>query len=246
MVEAKIFQLLAEYASLASDDVVLDVGAGLGFLTSFLAGQCKKVLAVELDSKLVRVLLERLKYFRNVDIIEGDVLKVNLPAFNKVVSIPPYKISSALLEWLSTKTFSCAVLVLQKEFAKRIVAPIGSENYSWLTVLAHYLFESELLENVSKKLFYPQPEVDSMIVRLKPISSPTFKLKDLAFFKRFLQTLFTERNRKIRNAIQPLLRKHFATRDEVVKFADSLPFCNRRVRELAPEDFGELADVLTK
>ncbi len=246
MFETKIFQRLADYASLNNDDVVLDIGAGLGFLTSFLAHKCKKVLAVELDSRLVKVLLERLKCFQNVDIIEGDVFKVNLPAFTKVVSIPPYKISSALLEWLSNKNFSCAVLVLQKEFADRIVAPIGSENYSWLTVFVHYLFEAELLDNVSQKFFYPQPKVDSMIVRLKPISPPSFKLKDVAFFKRLIQTLFTQRNRKIRNAVQPLLKGQFATREEVVKVAESLPFRNRRVRELAPEDFGELANVLAK
>ncbi|MEM3617795.1 MAG: rRNA adenine N-6-methyltransferase family protein, partial [Candidatus Bathyarchaeia archaeon] len=90
MVEPLIFQLLANYASLCKNDIVLDVGAGLGFLTRFLAERCGRVLAVELDNRLVKVLYEQLKGLPNIVVIEGDVLKIPLPTFNKVVSIPPY------------------------------------------------------------------------------------------------------------------------------------------------------------
>ena len=237
MIEPSIFQLLANYAQLGKGDVVLDIGAGLGFLTRFLAEKCGKVLAVELDNRLVKILREQLKGLPNVEVIQGDVLKMSLPSFNKVVSIPPYGISSALIQWLFGRKPKCAVMVFQREFAKRLVASIGSENYGWLTVLAYYHFEVELLDDVPKSFFYPQPEIDSVIVRLKPKPQP-FKLKDEAFFARLVQALFTQRNRKVRNAIQPFIRK------EPAKVADSLPFHDRRVRELAPEDFGELANAL--
>ncbi|MEM2466296.1 MAG: 16S rRNA (adenine(1518)-N(6)/adenine(1519)-N(6))-dimethyltransferase RsmA [Candidatus Bathyarchaeia archaeon] len=239
MVEPSIFQLLASYASLCKSDVVLDIGAGLGFLTRFLAEKCGGVLAVEVDSRLVRVLCEQLGALPNIKVIEGDILKLSLPAFNKIVSIPPYRISSALIQWLFDKKSECAVFVFQKEFASRLVAPAGCEDYSWLTVLTYYHFDVELLDDVPKTFFYPQPEVDSVIVRLKPKVPPPFKLKDEALFARLVQALFTQRNKKVRNAIQPFMRKE----RKVSKEADSLPFHDRRVRELAPEDFGELANA---
>jgi 16S rRNA (adenine1518-N6/adenine1519-N6)-dimethyltransferase len=244
MVEPSIFQLLAEYASLARSDVVLDIGAGFGFLTRFLAEKCERVLAVELDSSLVKVLQESLRHLPNVEVFEGNLFKIRIPQFTKIVSIPPYNISSALLKWLFDKDFVCAVLVFQKEFANRLVATVGSEDYGWLTVLAYYHFEVELFDEVPKWMFYPQPEVDSTILRLTPRTSPPFQVKNCVLFRRLVQMLFTQRNRKVRNAVQQFIRRRYASVKDAAKVANSLPFHNRRVRELAPEDFGELANAL--
>lgn len=244
MVEPSIFQLLTERALLTSNDVVLDIGAGLGFLTRFLAEKCEKVLAVELDSKLVKVLRKNLRNLSNVEVFEGDIFKVPTLQFTKIVSIPPYNISSDLFKWLFDKSFACAVLVFQKEFANRVVASVGSEYYGWLAVLAYYHFEVELFEEVPKWMFYPPPEVDSKILRLTPRTSPPFYVKNYTLFKRLVQLFFTQRNRKVRNSVQPLIRKRYTSAKDAVRIADSLPFHNRRVRELAPEDFGEVANVL--
>jgi len=233
---------MVDYASLDKGDVVLDIGAGLGFFTHFLAERCRSVLAVELDSKLAEVLREQFGNLSNVDVIEGDVLKVQIGYFNKVVSIPPYNISSSLLLWLFNKNFDCAVLIFQKEFANRLVASIGSEDYGWLTVTAYYYFEVEFLDDAPKWMFYPQPEVDSIIVRLKPKKPKPFTLKDEALFRQLAQMLFTQRNRKVKNAVSSFIK----SAPTAVKVADSLPFHDRRVRELAPEDFGELANALAK
>ena len=97
-VDSTIFQLMAEYAALVRDDVVLDIGAGFGFLTRFLAQRCRMVVAVELDSKVAAALRVLLKDLPNVVVVEGDVLNVPLPPFNKVVAVPPYGISSHLIE----------------------------------------------------------------------------------------------------------------------------------------------------
>ena len=245
MVEPAFFRCLAGYSSLSRNDVALDVGAGLGFLTRFLADKCECVLAVESDSRLVHVLREQLKDLPNVKIIEGDVLKVPMPQFNKVVSIPPYHISSLLFLWLFNKNFECAALIFQKEFANRLAASVGSEDYGWLTVFTYYYVEVELLDEVPKWMFYPQPEVDSIIVSLKPKKPPPFAVKNEALFRKLVQTLFTQRNRKVRNAVLPFMKsKHVTTAGNLVKLADSLPFHDRRVRELAPEDFGVLANAL--
>ena len=247
MVEPSIFQCMTKYASLSQDDVVLDIGAGLGFLTCFLAKKCKCVLAVESDSRLVGVLHVELRDLPNVELIEGNVLKAQIPQFNKVVSVPPYHISSSLLTWLFNKNFECAVLIFQKEFANRLVASVGSEDYGSLTVVAYYHVEVELFNDIPKWMFYPQPEVSSIIVRLEPKKPPPFTLKDKVLFRQLVQTLFTQRNRKVRNAVLPFIKsKDVTTAENAVKLTDSLPFHDKRVRELAPEDFGALANALAK
>jgi 16S rRNA (adenine1518-N6/adenine1519-N6)-dimethyltransferase len=245
MVEPSIFECMTKYASLSQDDVVLDIGAGLGFLTRFLAYKCKCVLAVESDSRLVSFLRGELEDLPNVGLIEGNVLEVQTSQFNKVVSVPPYYISSSLLRWLFNKNFECAVVIFQKEFAKRLVASVGSEDYGWLTAVAYYHVEIELFDEVPKWMFYPRPEVSSIIVRLEPKKPPPFTLKDRVLFRQIVQTLFRQRNRKVRNAVLPFIKsKHVTTVENAVKLAGSLPFHDKRVRELAPEDFGALANAL--
>jgi 16S rRNA (adenine1518-N6/adenine1519-N6)-dimethyltransferase len=245
MVESSIFQLMSDYASLDKNDIALDIGAGLGFLTRFLANKCRTVLAVEVDLKLVAVLGEQLEGLNNVKVIRGNVLKAQLPAFNKVISIPPYQISSHLLSWIFDRSFDCAVMIFQKEFASRLVASIGSEDYGWLTVLAYYHAEAELLETVQKSMFYPQPEVDSIIVRLKPRKQPPFLLNDITVFRRMVRSMFTQRNRKVRNAILPFVKgmQGISSKD-AAKLVEILPFRDRRVRELASEDFGTISNAI--
>lgn len=245
MIEPSMFQVLVDSASVNKNDAVLDVGAGFGFLTRFLADKCRKVVAVEADVNVAAVLREQLSGLLNVEIVQGNVLKVNVPEFNKAVSIPPYQISSRLMLWLFTRDFDCAVLILQKEFANRLVASAGSDDYGWLTVLTYYWVKSELLDRVSKDMFYPQPKVDSVVVRLAPRKRPPFALKDEAMFKRLVPSLFTQRNRKVRNAVLPFLRSMLAkTAKDASMLSDTTPFRDKRVRELAPEDFGELANAL--
>jgi 16S rRNA (adenine1518-N6/adenine1519-N6)-dimethyltransferase len=245
MVDPSIFELMGDYASLCKEDVLLDIGAGLGFLTRFLAKECKEVLAVEADPQLITVLRDSLRNLPNVRIISGNALKTQLPPFNKVVSIPPYQISSKLVYWLLRLNLDCVVLILQREFANRLIAPIGSEYYGWLTVLTYYHASAELLDPISKTRFYPQPEVDSIIVRLKRKQSQPFCINNESFFHQILRSLFTQRNRKVRNAIVPIIKSNRSIdAEKAAKMVEAIPFRDRRVRELAPEDFGVLANAI--
>jgi 16S rRNA (adenine1518-N6/adenine1519-N6)-dimethyltransferase len=244
-VEASVFEQLINYASIQRSDVVLDIGAGFGFLTKLLSERSRKVLAVEFDSRLASLLRGEVEGLSNVEVIEGDVLKTPICLFDKVVSTPPYQISSQLVEWLLNRSFARAVLVFQREFADRLVAAVGSKDYGWLTVISYYYADVELLDIVPKWMFYPQPEVDSIIVRFKPRSQRPFAVKDEMLFKQVVQTLFTQRNRKLRNAITPFLKRMqpSVSKKKTAELADTIPFHDRRVRELAPEDFGAIADV---
>ena len=245
MIEPKVYPKLCTFAALSEADVVLDAGAGFGWLTCFLADKSKGVVAVEKDPQVASILREQVKGLYNVIVVEGDVLKASLPNFNKAIAIPPYYLSSQLVIWLLERKVECAVLILQKEFVERLVAPVGSEEYGWLTVVTYQSAEVELLDIVPKTLFYPQPEVDSAIVSLKPWSKKPFDVKDQAFFVRMMKWLFTQRNKKLGKAIAPFIRDNFKlSKQEAEKLALSLPFHDKRARELSPKDFGAIANAL--
>jgi 16S rRNA (adenine1518-N6/adenine1519-N6)-dimethyltransferase len=244
-VNSEILQRLVSHASLTKDDVVLEVGAGFGFLTPLLSGACKKVIAVEVDHTLVNFLRKQLHSLQNVELIEGDILNVSLPLFNKVVSAPPYSISSPLLFRLLENKFDSAVLILQKEFAERLAASVGSKDYGRLTVTIYYRADVELLGFVPRTMFYPPPDVDSMMVRLKPRAAPFHVDNEETFFE-LVRTLFTQRNKKVRNGLIPFLRKRELSKEDAVELADSMVYSAKRVRELAPEDFGILTNMLLR
>jgi 16S rRNA (adenine1518-N6/adenine1519-N6)-dimethyltransferase len=243
-VSSQILQLLTKSASLTKDDVVLEIGAGFGFLTRLLSRECKKVIAVEIDHQLVDYLKKQFTSIDNVVLIEGDILNVSLPSFNKIVSAPPYSISSPLLFQLLEKKFDFGIFILQKEFAERLAAEVGTKDYGRLTVMINYRATVDLLNIVSRKMFYPPPDVDSMLLCLKP-RDPPFHVENESIFFDIVRTLFTQRNKKVRNGLIQFLRKHDITKQEAIKLADSTIYSMRRVRELSPEDFGFLANEFT-
>ncbi len=245
LVDSSLYPKLADYAEVNAFDVVLDAGAGFGFLTRFLSERCKRVIAVEKDHAVAEVLRENVSGIHNVTIIEGDVLKEEIPAFNKVVSIPPYYLSSRFLLWLLDRKFERAFLVLQKEFADRLVAKVGCEEYGWLTVATYQFAQSVMLDPVPNWMFYPQPQVDSIVICLKPWARPPFAVKNVELFRRMVKWLFTQRNKKLGNALRPFIRKEFRKdREQVEKVASAILSRNRRVRDLAPKDFGAIVNVI--
>jgi 16S rRNA (adenine1518-N6/adenine1519-N6)-dimethyltransferase len=247
MIDSSIFHKLSKYAAIKNHDVVLDGGAGLGFLTQFLAKRCKNVVAVEKDKKIVEVLNYQLRDFSNVTIIEGDLLKALLPDFNKVVSIPPYYLSSRLIPWLFLQQIDCAVLILQRAFAERLSARVDSESYCWLSVITQYNSNVDLLDKVISEKFYPKPEIDSLIVRISPKISPQFKVNRPKLFTLLVKQLFTNRNKKLFNSIYPFLKsKYKFSKIDTENFLSIFSFREKRVRKLTTKDFGDLINALPK
>ena len=225
--EDAIYKMI-DYASISGEDVILEVGAGFGFITERIARDAGRVIAVEIDGRLVRALRRRLSAYNNIEILHGDVMRIDIPRFNKVISTPPYSISSPLHFWLLNREFKLAILSFQEEFARRLVAPVGSKDYGRLTIATYYRADVEILDVIPKEAFWPKPKVDSLIVRLRP-KRPPFKVKNEEIFFDVVRAIFTQRNRKIRN-------------DEMRRIANSLPFSNRRPRELSPEEIGLISD----
>lgn len=230
-------------ADLRPEDVVLEIGAGIGNLTERLARKARKVIAVELDPTLVRVLHDRFDEVENIKIIAGDALKIDFPEFDKVVSNLPYSISSEITFKLLRHKFKLGILMYQYEFAVRMVSLPNCKDYSRLTVDTCYFADASILMKVPKSAFQPAPEVDSAVVKLVPRPAP-FEVKDQAFFMDFVAAVFSQRRKKLRNAI--LNTNHVLKIPEIKEIIARLPedLMSKRAENLSPEELAQIANQI--
>jgi len=168
-----IVKSIIEKSAIRSTDIVLEIGPGTGNLTMSLLEKAKKVIAIELDPRMVAEITKRVRaspYHKNFEVICGDVLQIELPFFDICVSNIPYQISSPLVFKLLTHRplFRCAVLMFQREFAMRLVARPGSDLYCRLSCNTQLLARVDHLLKVSKNNFRPPPKVESSVVRIEP------------------------------------------------------------------------------
>jgi len=229
LIDEKILDRMVRYGEVTRDDVVLDVGAGRGELTARLAERARKVIAVELDQELAEEARRRLKDYDNVELLVGDVLKLKPTGFNKVVSNPPYNISTRLLEWLIGEDAERMVLTLQREFASKLVAKPGSTKYLYISFLSNLLYEPSIVEFIPRNLFRPMPKVDSAIVLMKRRESVRELDEDV---KRFVKFLFTRRRQMLRRVLRDLAKEEKLAVDLTEVLGDEL--MSRRVYQLTP------------
>ena len=194
---------IAACANIQSEDTILEIGPGLGTLTSVLAKKAKHVIALEFDKSLARNLKKSFKN-SNVEIVEGDILSfdlTSLPAGYKVVANVPYYITAKIIQLLTTSSNppTIAVLLVQKEVAERLAASPGK--LSILGVSAQYFAEVSLGEIVPAELFTPPPKVDSRVVILKTRQAPLFPdIQQIDFFKT-MKAGFSSKRKKLRSSL---------------------------------------------
>ncbi|XP_068983500.1 probable dimethyladenosine transferase [Bombus flavifrons] len=172
-----VIQSMVEKAAVRPTDVVLEIGPGTGNMTVKLLDKAKKVIACELDTRMVAELQKRVQgtiYQSKLQIMIGDVLKTDLPFFDLCVANIPYQISSPLVFklLLHRPLFRCAVLMFQREFAERLVAKPGDKLYCRLSINTQLLARVDLLMKVGKNNFRPPPKVESNVVRIEPRNPP--------------------------------------------------------------------------
>ena len=193
---------IVNFGDITKDDIVLEIGTGIGTLTLELAKKAKKVIAMEQDSKISDILAKRLEEenIDNVDLINDDALKVDFPKFNKIVSNLPYQISSPITFKFLNYDFDLAILMYQKEFANRMNGEVGTKNYSRLSAMLYFKCDVETLTEVSNESFIPKPQIDSTVVRLTPKENRIAD-EDFKVYSKFTRALFQHRNKKIKNAL---------------------------------------------
>jgi 16S rRNA (adenine1518-N6/adenine1519-N6)-dimethyltransferase len=237
LIDKGVLNRIIKYSGLNTSDVVLEIGAGYGNLTVAIAEKAGKVIAIEADPELAA----SLDKWDNVEVIKGDALKIEFPYFNKVISNLPYSISSPVTFKLLRYKFELGILMYQYEFAKRMVATAGSEDYSRLSISVQYYADAELLEIVPESAFSAPPKVRSAIVRLVP-RPPLYKVEDEVFFMKFIMASFSQRRKKLRNAIL----NNAVSLGIKTSAVDRLPreMLDRRAETLSPPELAELSDML--
>lgn len=214
LVDCTVLEKIVAAAELTPDDVVLEVGAGLGTLTERLARSAAQVVAVELDQRLIPVLRSALAGFGNVTLIQGDILAldpsalVNVPSDRySVVANLPYYITSVVLRHLleANLTPRRMTITVQHEVAQRIVAEPG--RMSLLAVSVQFYGRPRLLFRVKPGSFYPAPGVESAVLRIDLHSTPPVDVEDSAAFFRVVRAGFAQRRKQLRNALAAGLRQ---------------------------------------
>jgi 16S rRNA (adenine1518-N6/adenine1519-N6)-dimethyltransferase len=234
---------LIEYAQVKPNDTVLEVGAGTGFVTAALLKVAGRVVSIEADPVLASILRKKLGRHKNLTIIEEDALKIAFPSFNKLVSTPPYNISSKLILKLARARFERATLTLQDEFAQRLIAEAGTENYGRISVMAQHQLSLTLRELVPRSAFYPQPRVNSRIIAVAPRKGGGINVENEGVFAHLVRGLFTQRRRLLRGALKHYLSKvGLKGLDSLLTSAENL---EARVFQLDVSDFENLANTLT-
>ena len=238
--DPEILADIAEAAELTGDDVVLEIGPGLGTLTSRLLARANSVIAVEFDADLARKLPGQFPG-KKLTVVNQDILQFDLnqlPKNYKVVANVPYYITSKIVEKLMTAENkpSVAVLLVQKEVAERIAAEAG--NMSILSVSVQIFAEAELDIEVPRQFFTPPPKVDSQVVVLRTRNNPLITPEDQRDFFRIVKAGFSAKRKKLRSSLSGGLRIDKIVAEELLKNAGISP--DARAEDLAIEDWKRL------
>jgi 16S rRNA (adenine1518-N6/adenine1519-N6)-dimethyltransferase len=244
LVDANILGVIARLAELAADDVVLEVGPGLGVLTEYLAARVAHVYAVELDRSLEPHLNDRLASFEHVELMFGDALALDLAALDpppgKLVANLPYNIATPLvvesLDGLPTIARWC--VMVQREVADRFFAVPSTRAYGAVSVLIQLAAERTGFHPVSPSVFRPRPRVDSALVAFRRVSLPSGYRR----VKELVTAAFAHRRKTLANSLQ---LSGFATRSDAAAALEAIGRAvDTRAEALAPGEFVSLADAL--
>jgi len=211
LVDRNILNKVIRTAQVEKEDMVLEVGPGLGEMTLALARQVKRVIAIEIDPKLVAILNKKMKDYPNVEVVKGDILKVDFRQFLKreghpikVVANLPYQISTPLLfRFIESKeAFSTFTLMLQREVAERMVAPPGRKEYGPLSIFIQMFSDVSIRFFIKPSAFFPPPKVESAVVHMVWKEKPMIETNDEEWFKRVVRACFGYRRKTLVNALK--------------------------------------------
>lgn len=255
LIDSNILSRIVGAAELSKDKAALEIGPGIGALTQRLAETAGKVTAVEIDQRLIPILDEILADEQHVDVIHGDVLRLDLQklfqeqfaGFEKVsvvANLPYYVTTPILMKLLEEKLpLEHIVVMIQKEVAQRMAAKPGGKEYGSLSIAVQYYCTTEIVCNVPHTVFIPQPNVDSAVIKLSLRQQPAVQVEDEAFFFRVVQGSFAQRRKTLINNLMMLTGKDKRTQlTELLEAIGIDPV--RRGETLSLEEYAKLSEAL--
>ncbi|MEE3350202.1 MAG: 16S rRNA (adenine(1518)-N(6)/adenine(1519)-N(6))-dimethyltransferase RsmA [Candidatus Gastranaerophilaceae bacterium] len=257
LINGEVIQNIIDYSGVTSEDTVIEIGPGVGFVTEQLVKKAKKVIAVELDEDAIKE-LKKLDA-PNLTIVHKDILKTQFSELCseqvKVVANIPYYITSPIIAHLlgeiddlnnaNRKQIKDILLMVQEEVARRMIATENSpaKQYGLLTMLSRFWAEVEIKELVGRRSFFPAPKVNSALVYLKVRENPMLELSDYAHFRKTVKAAFAQRRKNLKNC---LLSGGFSKESIIKSMADLNLDENIRGEKLSIEMFGKLSEELLR
>lgn len=243
VVDRALVRCLVDSAGISGDETVLEIGPGIGTLTEEISKRAGRVIAVESDPASARYLAGKFAG-SNVEIVQADILRIDIPEADKVVSNLPYSISTPItFKLLSDRGFRFGVFTYQKEVADRLRAKPSDPDYSRLSVAVSLLAEVRAVANFPPESFYPAPSVESTVVAIKKTGAP--KAAEWAALDATLKFLFSQRRRTLRKALETLSKSTGIGRG-ALEGGIRGSLLEKRVFELSPSDFLEMSRVFSR
>ncbi|WP_175639960.1 16S rRNA (adenine(1518)-N(6)/adenine(1519)-N(6))-dimethyltransferase RsmA [Metabacillus schmidteae] len=259
LIEPNVLSRIVDHAEVTDKTGVIEIGPGIGALTEQLARRAKRVIAFEIDQRLLPILNETLEPYKNVKVIHQDVLEANLTkaiedSFHDceeimvVANLPYYVTTPIIMKLLEDKLpLKGIVVMLQKEVADRISASPSTKEYGSLSIAVQYYTEAKTVMTVPKTVFVPQPNVDSAIIRLLVRYEPIVELEDEDFFFQIVRASFAQRRKTLLNNLVHYLPNG---KEQKIKIEEALHGIGidgkRRGESLSIEEFAKLSDTLAE
>jgi len=244
LINEPVVKSIIEAADLRDDDVVLEIGSGTGIVTRELAARVQEVFACEFSRGLMTALQDELKEFSNIRYIQADALTIDIKQLAsggklKVVANLPYYITTPIITMLleAKEHISLIILMMQHEVGMRILSEPGHKEYGSFSIFVNYHSRVERVRRVSHGCFFPQPQVDSAILRLYPLNTPPVQVRDEVMFFQLSRAAFGQRRKTLRNALFPVLGEQA---EVTLQRAGIIP--SRRGETLSLEEFARLSN----
>lgn len=257
LISQNVVESIVESSKIGENDLVIEVGPGLGTLTKYLLEKAKKVICVELDKKMIKILEDRFKLYENFELINQDILKVDLKniikeekqrnniANVKIVANLPYYITTPIIMKLLEEELDLEsiTVMIQKEVADRLIAVPGEKNTGAITYTVYYYAKSEAILEVPNNSFIPEPEVTSKVIKLNVRSKPPIEVKNKEVMFRIIKSAFMQRRKTLLNALTNT--KVFLNKEEGIKILQELNLAeNVRAEMLSLQDFANIANKI--
>lgn len=255
LIDGRVLDKIIDAAQIGPDDCVLEIGPGIGTMTSRLAQEAGKVIAVEIDKNLIPILTEVLSDYDNIQILNEDILKVDIPALVekenggkpiKVVANLPYYITTPIIMGLfeSNVPIENITVMVQKEVAVRMQVGPGTKDYGALSLAVQYYADPYIVANVPPNCFIPRPKVGSAVIRLTRHEKKPVEVKDEVFLFRLIRAAFNQRRKTLQNALHNMAELNL-TKEQIVRALQKIGLPESvRGEKLTLEEFARLADAL--
>lgn len=207
----KLILEIIKYLDLKKEDIVLEIGAGLGILTQQISFLSNNIIAVEIDKNLTKILNEEFKDYSNVEIVEQNILDFDFANLFekhqkkiKVIGNLPYYLANFIIRKLleNRKYISEIIIMVQKEVGERIISCPKNKKYGILSISVQYFAKAEILTKISPENFSPKPKVDSVLIKIIPYEKPLFEIKNEDFFFQIIKTAFNKRRKILLNSLE--------------------------------------------